>query len=65
LIVFNAFFFSLKKAALLGSFFLLPMLSFAQSDADEAITKTVQLYFDGMVARVRPSWKLHFFRRRD
>jgi hypothetical protein len=26
-------------------------LSFAQSDADEGITKTVQLYFDGMVAR--------------
>jgi hypothetical protein len=49
--VFNSFFFCLKKAALLGSFFLLPMLTFAQSDADEAITKTVQLYFDGMVAR--------------
>lgn len=27
------------------------MLSFAQGDADAAITKTVQLYFDGMVAR--------------
>lgn len=27
------------------------MLSLAQGDADEAITKTVQLYFDGMVAR--------------
>jgi hypothetical protein len=51
LIVFNPFFFSWKKAALLGCFFLLPMLSFAQSEADEAIAKTVQLYFDGMVAR--------------
>jgi hypothetical protein len=51
LIVFNPFFFSWKKTALLVSIFLLPMLSFAQSDADEAITKTVQLYFDGMVAR--------------
>jgi hypothetical protein len=51
LIVFNTFFFCLKKAAFLGSFFLLPLLSFAQSEADEGITKTVQLYFDGMVSR--------------
>jgi hypothetical protein len=27
------------------------MLSLAQSDADEGITKTIQLYFEGMVSR--------------
>lgn len=48
---FNSCFFSWRQALLLGSFFLLPLLSFAQSDADEAITKTVHLYFDGMVTR--------------
>jgi hypothetical protein len=41
----------LKKVGFFGLFFLLPLLSFAQIDEEEAITKTVQLYFDGMVAR--------------
>jgi hypothetical protein len=51
LTIFKAFFFSWKKASLLGSFLLLPLFGFAQRDADEAIAKTVQLYFDGMVSR--------------
>lgn len=37
------------------------MLSFAQSDADEAIAKTVQLYFDGMVARDPAKLEAAFF----
>ena len=49
--IFKTFFFGWKKASLLGSFLLLPLFGFAQSDADEAIAKTVQLYFDGMVSR--------------
>jgi hypothetical protein len=51
LTIFKTFFFGWKKASLLGSFLLLPLFGFAQSDADEAIAKTVQLYFDGMVSR--------------
>ncbi len=51
MIIFKTFFFSWEKASLLGSFLLLPLFGFAQSDADEAIAKTVQLYFDGMVSR--------------
>jgi hypothetical protein len=47
----NAFFFCWRKATILGSFFLLPLFCFAQGDADEAIAKTVQLYFNGMVER--------------
>ena len=51
MILSNRFFFSWKKAAILGGFFLLPLFGLAQGDADEAIAKTVQLYFDGMVER--------------
>ena len=61
LITFNTFFFRWKKVALLGIFFLLPMLSFAQSDVDAAISKTVQLYFDGMVARDSAKLEAAFF----
>jgi hypothetical protein len=51
LTIFNTYFFCWKRATLLGSFILLPLLGFAQDDADDAIAKTVQLYFDGMVER--------------